>query len=562
MNKRFISLLGRYSLPTLLSILVLGVGAVSLSNRFVTQDQEKRARLELEQVNSYYELLIEDLDSLNLMISTNTKIILQLQALMEVDRWSWLDWRDIKILSSYIASPANARPYVDSIYIYLDNDRRRLLSSKTSLTTIDAMIDPSWYASYASRDPSIELWTERRTVQVESQEGERRDILSIYRSIYGGSGKRMGVIVMNLLAKRLEADYPERFMVKGQSIAISDRDGRRLLDLSDGGKGSQEGGYARFDLISDKYGWEYRMSVPKRELYRLPRTLALLTAILCFAVSLIGLGLTYRAHRKEQLFIKNTLDLLSSASGERLEIAEEGKDSDVFDYMLTNIIRRFLDHDYMKVQKEAMEYRALQMQINPHFLYNTLETINWRAIKMLGDPNDVSAMLFLMSKILKYAMDIGDTPSVCLATEVEHARYYLELQAIRFPGRFSTAWEIEEGLGSFPVPRLMFQPLIENSFNHGLPEDGSRLELRVIARRESGSVQIDIEDNGRGISDEALALINEDEGDARGRRPIGIVNTKKRLRLLYKGAASLVVRPIAGGIAGCRGTRISISISV
>jgi Predicted signal transduction protein with a C-terminal ATPase domain len=587
MNRRFYSLLVRYSLPILLSTVLLGSGAVLVSNRFVMHDQEKRARLELEQAKAYYEVMLEELDSLNLMFSTNTKIILQLQGLMEVDQWAYLDWRDIKILSSYIASPANARPYVDSIYIYLDNNRRRLLSSRDSLTTIDSMGDGAWYGSYEKRDPSVGLWTERRSVRLPSQEGESRDILSIYRAIYSGTGKRSGVIVLNLLAKKLEEGYPRRFMGTGDSITISDADGRPLLFLAEDGGSSraEKGGALRFSLRSNKFGWDYEMSVPKRELYRLPRTLALLTVILSLAAALVGLVLTYRAHLKEERFIQNALDLLSSARGSRIEPENVGGDADVYDYMLTGIISHFLEHDYMRVQKEAMEYRALQMQINPHFLFNTIETINWRAIKLLGDPNDVSSMLFLMSKILKYAMDIGDTPSVPLAHEIEHARCYLELQAIRFPGRFSSSWEIEDGLEDFPVPRLLFQPLLENSFNHGLPEDGSRLELRVraalgpgpaavggVAQRATDVARIaadvaqravprrailEIEDNGRGISAEEIARVESLGIGSEERRPIGLANVRKRLALLYRGEAAMSIGPGPGG----KGTRVVISIA-
>jgi len=563
MNRRVLSLFVRYCLPTLLSILILGGGAVLLSNRFLSLDQEKRARLELEQVNAYYEVVLEEVDSLNLMFSTNIKIILQLQDLMEVDEVSWLEWRDVKILGSYIASPANARPYVESIYVYLENDRRRLLSSRDSLTTADAMGDTSWLASYEARDPAVGIWAERRTLPADRYDEGSRELLSVYRAIYNGAGRRIGVIVLNLKARALEKSYPRGSMIEGQSISVSDAEGRPLLFLSDGSEPAPAPACARFSLASDRLGWVYEMSVPKRELYRLSRTLVALTAALSIAACLIGIALTYRAHRKEESFIKKTLDLLSSARGDRIEPEGPGRDADVFDYLLTSIIRQFLERDYMKARKEAMEYRALQMQINPHFLYNTLETVNWRAVKLLGSPNDVSSMIFLISKILKYAMDIGDSPGVSLSEEVEHARYYIDLQAIRFPRRFSVEWDVEDGLGSFPVPRLMLQPLLENSFSHGLPDGGGRLMIRVRARRDGDRVLIEVEDDGRGISPEAMSRINDDDSESESpgaagpgeRRPVGLLNTKKRLFLLYKSAASMSVSPGEG-----RGTHVAVSI--
>jgi sensor histidine kinase YesM len=123
--------------------------------------------------------------------------------------------------------------------------------------------------------------------------------------------------------------------------------------------------------------------------------------------------------------------------------------------------------DYLKVQKEAIEYRALQMQINPHFLFNILESINWKAVRLLDGPNDISRITLLVSKILKYAMDMRASIDVPLAEELTHARYYLEIQ------------------------------------KYGFSESEAILKIRIMIQKDERYLKLAIKDNGSGNSEYA-----------------------------------------------------------
>jgi two-component system sensor histidine kinase YesM len=216
---------------------------------------------------------------------------------------------------------------------------------------------------------------------------------------------------------------------------------------------------------------------------------------------------------------------------------------------------------FLKLEKEVMEYRALQMQINPHFLNNTLETINWSAVALFNGPNDVSRMIQLLSRMLKYAMEIPENPGVLLEEEIEHTKYYLELQDIRFARRFSVDWYIGSLPGTLRVPKLIFQPILENSFTHGFKDEIQPLKISIDIHQlgqAEDRVVIEIADDGEGIDGKILAQLNVDEpAIPDGASLIGLVNIRKRVLLFYKGNAEFVLWSEKK-----KGTKIRISVPV
>lgn len=186
-----------------------------------------------------------------------------------------------------------------------------------------------------------------------------------------------------------------------------------------------------------------------------------------------------------------------------------------------------------EIQRKNAEINALQMQINPHFLYNTLESIKAKAIEE-GD-EVTPEMIVLLGKLFRWSMKTNEK-IVILEEEIEYVRTYLELQSYRFNKKLDIDIQIPEEYLDFGVPKLILQPLVENVIKHALVLTGKKGIVGITAKQKAGKLEITIFDNGQGMSEEHLMSIRErlenaesqDEFDS-----IGIQNIHQRLKLLF-----------------------------
>ena len=178
---------------------------------------------------------------------------------------------------------------------------------------------------------------------------------------------------------------------------------------------------------------------------------------------------------------------------------------------------------------------ALQLQINPHFLFNTIDSINWRAAEVLGVDNDISKSLVNLSNIFSYSMDINII-TVPLIDEINITKKYLELVKMRCCAEVCVVWDINEDLHDAYVPRLSLQPLIENAVTHGFLQNiDENSKIEISAKRCGADMQISVEDNGLGLTKEQLTEINNriNAVSVSSSKHIGLRNINGRLHLLY-----------------------------
>ncbi|MEF2246208.1 cache domain-containing sensor histidine kinase [Paenibacillus sp. IITD108] len=182
---------------------------------------------------------------------------------------------------------------------------------------------------------------------------------------------------------------------------------------------------------------------------------------------------------------------------------------------------------------------ALQAQINPHFLYNTLESIKFLAIGLTKGHNQVSHSITLLSDILRYGLD-SDQPVTTISQEAAYARTYLELMKLRYPRHFEVDWQIDPETLSNVIIKFSLQPLLENALNHGiLPsrKAGVITIESVQIESETGELatEVAISDNGKGIAEEELLQLNRilQENYNLDEQHIGIKNVNQRIKLIF-----------------------------
>ena len=162
---------------------------------------------------------------------------------------------------------------------------------------------------------------------------------------------------------------------------------------------------------------------------------------------------------------------------------------------------------------------ALKMQLHPHFLFNTLNSIS---VLMRDDREAANRMLVRLSELLRVALKSEGAREVSLKEELEFLYGYLEIEQVRFQDRLQVAFDVENETLDAQVPNLILQPLVENAIRHGIAPRAEAGLIQIRARRENGFVRISVCDNGEGLKDAA----KKDGG-------IGLKNTRERLEKLY-----------------------------
>lgn len=272
--------------------------------------------------------------------------------------------------------------------------------------------------------------------------------------------------------------------------------------------------------------------------YRLLRHLLILISI---SVILItgSIILAYRviSGRFNQFIRKiSSTDSLGNAALIHMNVKGEFEElENVYNSMLVRVSQLTSSLHAQELATKDAELASLYAQINPHFLYNTLDCIN--GLISLQKSSEAQASIVSLSKFLRFAIKADNI--VSLQKELEYVRNYLFIEKIRYQNRLLVLIDVPEELNSYTIPKLTLQPLIENAIIHGFNDSFKEMLIAVTAASDDSSVILHIKDNGCGISEEIIDKINHldpsiDMDDKNtGCNGIGLMNIQKRLRLTY-----------------------------
>lgn len=226
------------------------------------------------------------------------------------------------------------------------------------------------------------------------------------------------------------------------------------------------------------------------------------------------------------------------------ELGDMGRDINRLSHDIEELIERRVSYE-----KERMdyEYRLLQSQINPHFLYNTLNSIKWMAT--IQNATGIAEMTLALSRLLKN-ISKGTSTFVSIRQEFELLDDYFAIQKYRYGGMITMNYIIEEeALLDNEIPRFSLQPIVENAIFHGIEPAGRAgiIQIRLFAP-DAQTVQVDVTDNGLGIEEEKLKRLLAEETPTEGSffRNVGISNVHKRLQYTYGKSFGLCVKSEAG----------------
>jgi len=184
------------------------------------------------------------------------------------------------------------------------------------------------------------------------------------------------------------------------------------------------------------------------------------------------------------------------------------------------------------------ELKALQNQINPHFLYNTLESIIWVIEKEKN--MDASKMIAALAKLFRFGL-ATDNETVPLRNEIEHVRNYLKIQNFRYSDSFDYEFDIDENALNVMTLKLLLQPIVENSIYHGIKNNIDRGHIKISAKIDDGYLILSVADNGYGIRQEAIDALYSSFMETSADSGVGLKNVYQRVMIYYGGNADMVI---------------------
>ncbi|MDA3732341.1 sensor histidine kinase [Niameybacter massiliensis] len=243
----------------------------------------------------------------------------------------------------------------------------------------------------------------------------------------------------------------------------------------------------------------------------------------------------------------NMDDVIYDTTQNEVNILEEN-----FNKMVEEIRLLIEKNNYEKEQQRKMELVALQAQINPHFLYNTLDTISWMA-KIQKQP-EIEEMVIQLAKFFRLSLNSGKK-YVTIEQEINIVKSFVTIEQVRAPKRFTMHYEIEEGVETYRIVKLILQPIVENAIKHGMNRRRKDGNIYLKIKRIENKIFFFIEDDGVGFDINA----KRPPDDKGGLKPsgYGIKNVRERLELEYGSSAGIDIESKPG-----MGTRVSVYVGI
>lgn len=463
------------------------------------------------------------------------------------------DYNDYPILSNYL------RYYnqLSKIRLYVEN--QNILDNSNIIKVNDNVKNSFWYKE-ARKNKGIITWS--YAYDYITKEYSLSLIRDISSEIYG----HIGVLVISIQTSKLvtlinEQPYPATILIDETVVASSEyEEGSKLYIGNSNGEVNyfnekrEEFNLNKNYIISERYKvdksfkniFQVFVSVP---LYKITETskeaLSRSISIISIAITISLIIILYFSNLISDRF-KFLRDEMEKVVDGNFDIKEkmDGKDeiSKSYDdfYKMVISIKKLIDEVYIQeleqkrlvVEQKDAQFKMLASQINPHFLYNTLETIRMRAF-CNGD-RELANIVKKLGKIMRRNLEVTNK-IVSLKSEIEMIESYLDIQSLRFQGKVEYNFKIEIEIEKYEILPLLLQPIVENAFKHGLEASTSMGNITISIYDEVGYLIIEVSDNGVGIDKEKLDFINENLKNYKNSNSnrIGISNVNERIKMFY-----------------------------
>ena len=456
----------------------------------------------------------------------------------------------------------NSYSSIDSIYLYSGVSGNMLSSNER--TSLSSFSDRNWMEHFVEEPEDF-------TFFFRAKNNAYPYLLCIMKQLRIGEQDAAIVINLNLRKLSLLAEvnsepYQEIFLVSDTGDILYRSHQRELVEPLDTIpelacftdthdtfsvlRNHETAPYTYTQVHSEQYPWSYITITHLQEYTTMLSSsrallMAFFSALFC-AILLIAFCLSLRSVRP----IQNLLALLANPQNTLSKALYNDREiSYIADQITSSIQQNQALSDELTARLHLLnetKLLALQSQINPHFLFNTLNMIHIQESEALGYDHKIPRITLTLSRLLRYAIESTDL--VDLETEVQYTRMYVSILQERYGNKLHVAYDIQKDTLQARVPKLFIQPIIENAIFHGLAENLSEdSTLSLSCRQEDGFCKVSVRDNGVGMPPdtlEHLRTILTDSYPLKG--SIGLKNTVTRMSLLYGEDFSITIHSTPG----------------
>lgn len=301
--------------------------------------------------------------------------------------------------------------------------------------------------------------------------------------------------------------------------------------------------------------WTMEARIPAKAFYQSSGIIRANTMVVAIVSCLLAFGIAYLFSSRFTSRIRTLKDSMQKVSFGKLDTRTpiEGRDElgslDMsFNRMVTGVQSLIGEVEQSERLKKEAELRAFHYQINPHLLFNTLNSIQWKA--RLEGAEDIRQMLYHLTMVLEGNLDISQE-LVTLNRELTMIGHYLKIQEIRYGEVFRYRLDCDESLLPYLIPRMTLQPLFENIFFHAFTDGQGKIRVKV--EEDHGELVLTLSDNGAGMKEDKLASLFSPEMKRKGRGGLGVRNADQKFKLHFGLLYGLTVHSVKG-----EGTTITI----
>lgn len=380
--------------------------------------------------------------------------------------------------------------------------------------------------------------------------------LNVYQPLYNvyEINKELGLLCISMDESVLCSSYSVKntempfdvYLADNKGTILSSQDKKLISTKSPysadlvGTKGHFEknGNLVVYQYISS-WNWYVVGTIKSEYLYSDIRLTILILLILVTAFCLISMLISIKLSNSLYRPLKDIVQKMSLVSSGNLKVkmdSDYGGDdfrqlATGFNEMIDEIENLMTNVKMEQHQIEQIKLNALQAQIKPHFLYNTLECIHWQA---LTDGNDkVSKMVKALAKYYRLCLSSG-RDIIPLSQEIEHVKSYLIIQNMRYGDIIKSIMDIDERYYAVLIPKMTLQPLVENSINHGINvKEGHKGTIIFSAVETGDSILVSVTDSGTGMTQDKIDEINNSISEYKEALGYGVENVNKRIQLLF-----------------------------
>lgn len=563
-------------------VIVTGV-SMKFTNTSIFENSSEYTHTIIQQMNQNIDSYIDYMENIAYLISSNEdvqdylfdekidnegryRILNQLQTILD----SRSDIRNVGIISK------NGRMLI--------NDGSKSVNQDLDLNTQE------WYAT-ALEKPNGPILTSSHVQHIIS--GERPWVITLSRGIRdrSGSGEKEGVFFIDLNYSAISElcdqstvgtkGYAFILDAKGNIVyhpqqqqlynELQTENISLIMDTDEDTVLTGTGNDGKLYSISrsEKTGWTVVDCTNVKELLsksRQAQSVYVLTAIILVIVALLFSRFMARSITLPIQKLRDSMKKVQEGDFSVSDVVVDSKNeigslTKSFDVMTHRIHELMEQNVHEQEEKRKSELKALQSQINPHFLYNTLESIRMKAFTV-GD-REVANAIKLLGKSMRYVLENNGTTFTALKNELNHIETYIMIQKMRFGDKFNYELCVDDDIDTEQcrILPLLLQPIVENALVHGLEEkeEGGMITLQVERCGGSEDIRITISDNGYGMDEATLAQLRRDieEKNPERKESIGLYNINQRIKLCYGEQYGMAVQSELE-----KGTAVSITISM